>query len=437
MPARLRRFLTELADAFWLLPAAIVLALSGLALLTVELQVVGHLSDWAPVGWIYGGGDTGARTLLGAIASSTIGVAGTLFSITIAALTLASNQMGPRLLRNFMRDRGNQAVLGVLLGTFAYSILVLRSVRGGEETAFVPGLGVTVGLLLAAVCIALLIYFIHHVANRINVDTVIDLVHEDVLRDMRRLTLDEAPAAVAGGGDWTAAADVRLDQSGYLQQLDAESLADWAAANMTCVRLLKRPGEFVFAHAAIAEISAPVEDADDAIRTRIALGRQAGSPEDFTFPIAQLVEVAVRALSPGINDPRTAISVLNRLGAVLSELSTRHLRSGVWTVDGVARVIVPVLTYDQVVGAMFDMIRQNAGGSPSVLFHLLTVIQAVAGLERNADRTAVLLHQARVAVEEGRAHFTNAADRETLERLYDDCLHGFAVRGVTRPLSAH
>lgn len=432
MPARLRRFLNEVGDAFWLLPAAIVLALSGLALLTVELQVIGHLSDWAPVGWIYGGGDTGARTLLGAIASSTIGVAGTLFSITIAALTLASNQMGPRLLRNFMRDRGNQAVLGVLLGTFAYSILVLRSVRGGEETAFVPGLGVTVGLVLAAVCIALLIYFIHHVANRINVDTVIDLVHEDVLRDMRRLTLDEASAGPEAAGDWPAATLVRLEDSGYLQQLDAEGLADWAASNLVCVRLLKRPGDFVLAHSPIAEISAPFEDADEAVRARIALGRQAGSPEDFTFPIAQLVEVAVRALSPGINDPRTAVSVLNRLGAVLSELSTRHLRSGVWIVDGVARVSLPALTYDQVVAAMFDMIRQNAGGSPSVLFHLLAVIKAMAGLERDPARTAVLLRQARVVTEEGRAQFVNAADRETLELIYDDCLHGFGLGSDAR-----
>lgn len=435
MLTRLRRFLTDVADAFWLLPAVIVLALSGLAILTVELQAVGHLSDWAPVGWIYGGGDTGARTLLGAIASSTIGVAGTLFSITIAALTLASNQMGPRLLRNFMRDRGNQAVLGVLLGTFAYSILVLRSVRGGDETAFVPGLGVTVGLLLAAVCIGLLIYFIHHVANRINVDTVIDLVHEDVLRDMRRLTTDEAPAALDTSGAWTAAARVCLKQSGYLQQLDARSLADWAASNEVCIRLLKRPGEFVFAHAPIAEMSAKVEGAEEAVGARLALSRQAGSPEDFTFPIAQLVEVAVRALSPGINDPRTAISVLNRLGAVLSDLSRRHLRSGVWPVEGVTRVMVPALTYGEVVGSMFDMIRQNAGGSPSVLFHLLAVIKAVAALELDPDRTAVLLHHARVTVEEGRAHFVSAADRERLEDIYSDCVHGFASSGRSQSMA--
>ena len=146
MRARLLRFFQDVTDAFWVLPALIVLVLAGLAVVAVDIQLLGHLPDWIPSGWVYGGGDTGARTLLGAIASSTIGVAGTLFSITIAALTLASSQMGPRLLRNFMRDRGNQLTLGVFLGTFGYSLIVLRSVRGGEDGAFVPALGVTLGL---------------------------------------------------------------------------------------------------------------------------------------------------------------------------------------------------------------------------------------------------------------------------------------------------
>lgn len=166
MRARLLRFLQDVSDAFWVLPALIVLTLACLAAAVVDVRLLGHLPSWIPSTWVYGGGETGARTLLGAVASSTIGVAGTLFSITIAALTLASNQMGPRLLRNFMRDRGNQLTLGVFLGTFGYALIVLRAVRGGETETFVPALGVTLGLGLAGVCMALLIYFIHHVANR-------------------------------------------------------------------------------------------------------------------------------------------------------------------------------------------------------------------------------------------------------------------------------
>lgn len=418
MRARLLRFVQDVTDAFWVLPALIVLALAGLAVAAVDIQLVGHLPDWLPSAWVYGGGETGARTLLGAIASSTIGVAGTLFSITIAALTLASNQMGPRLLRNFMRDRGNQMTLGVFLGTFGYSLIVLRSVRGGEDEAFVPALGVTLGLVLAAVCVALLIYFIHHVANRINVDTVIDLVHDDVLSDMERLTLTEACPEIADEIDWEAATPVCLDKSGYLQQLDADALVDWAADHDCVIRLLRRPGEFVFPHAPFALVSPAVEGAEEAIWSRIALSRQGGSPADFTFPIAQLVEVAVRALSPGINDPRTAVSVLNRLGSALAWLSTRHLDSGDRAKDGVPRLRVRPLDYADVAGVMFDMIRQNAGTSPVVLIHLMTVLTAVAGVETDAKRLKVLHRHARIADEQGHAQFVNAADQAELAAAY-------------------
>lgn len=434
MKARLLRLLQDVADAFWVLPAMIVLALALLAVLAVDVQLLGHLPSWIPSTWVYGGGDTGARTLLGAIASSTIGVAGTLFSITIAALTLASSQMGPRLLRNFMRDRGNQITLGVFLGTFGYSLIVLRAVRGGETEAFVPALGVTLGLGLAATCVGLLIYFIHHVANRINVDTVIDLVHDDVVADMERLTLDKPCEVFADDVDWDNAVSVCLAHSGYLQQIDTGSLVDWADEHDCVIKLLKRPGEFVYPYAPIALISVPVEDCEAAIWVRIALSRQGGSPADFTFPIAQLVEVAVRALSPGINDPRTAVSVLNRLGAALAWLSPRHLDRGVREKDGVVRLRVRPLDYGEVAGVMFDMIRQNAGTSPVVLIHLLTVLTAVAEVETSPERLQVLRRQARIAVEQGQAQFINETDKMCLAEAYAD--FSFAVGPARSPTSS-
>ena len=418
MRARLLRFFQGVTDAFWILPSVIVLALAGLAFAAVEVQLFGHLPPWIPSAWVYGGGDNGARTLLGAIASSTIGVAGTLFSITIAALTLASNQMGPRLLRNFMRDRGNQVTLGVLLGTFGYALIVLRSVRGGDDDAFVPALGVTIGLALAATCIALLIYFIHHVANRINVDTVIDLVHDDVVKDMDRLTLIHPCPSTSGPGDWEEAVTVCLPHSGYLQQIDTAALVDWAQDHDCVVRILLRHGEFVYPHVPFALVSRPVDGAEEAIWDRVALSRQGGSPADFTFPIAQLVEVAVRALSPGINDPRTAVSVLNRLGAALAWLSLRHLDNGLRLDDGVVRLTIRPLDYAEIAATMFDMIRQHAGGSPAVLIHLMSVLTAVAKAEPDADRRAVLQRQAGIVDAQGQAQFINATDKIDLSAAY-------------------
>lgn len=414
MKAHLLKAIREVTDAFWSVPAVIILALSGLAVIAVDVQQLDALPSWLPQEWIYGGGDTGARTLLGAIASSTIAVAGTLFSITIAALTLASSQMGPRLLRNFMRDRGNQVTLGVLLGTFAYALIVLRSVRGGESSPFVPTLGVTLGLALAGACIALLVYFIHHVASRINVDTVIALVHAEMEADLTRLTLDAAQPTQPDPVDWSRAVTVCLPVSGYLQQIDTSSLADWAAEHDCVVNLLRRPGEFVFPHTPIARISKAVDEAGAAIRRRIALAPQPGAPGDLTFPIGQLVEVAVRALSTGVNDPRTAISVLNRLGAGLAFLAPRHLNSDFVERDGVVRLRVRALRYGDVTDVMFDMIRESAGGSPSVLIHLVGVLAEVAGVETDPDRRDALRRHAVRAEAEGRASFVNPADLDRL-----------------------
>lgn len=181
MNARIRKFINLAGESFWLVPGAMVLAGILLAFGLLGLDRGGHLSArLTESSWLYDGGGTGARTLLGAIASSTIAVAGTVFSITIAALSLAAGQMGPRLLRNFTRDRGVQFTLGAYLGTFSYALMVLRSVRTQDEGPFTPHLALTVGILLAFVCVATLVYFVGHMAKRINVDTVIELVSDDI-----------------------------------------------------------------------------------------------------------------------------------------------------------------------------------------------------------------------------------------------------------------
>ena len=172
-------------------PGSIVLAGVLAALAFVQLDRSGIVPRWLLEDWLYDGGATGARTLLGTVASSTIGVAGTVFSITIAALSLAAGQMGPRLLRNFTKDRGNQLTLGAFLGTFSYALIVLRSVRTQEEGAFIPHLALTVAIVLAFVCVATLVYFVGHMAGRINVDTVIELVSEEVQSAILSLTTDK------------------------------------------------------------------------------------------------------------------------------------------------------------------------------------------------------------------------------------------------------
>lgn len=421
MIARLRKLLSDLGDAFWLLPGLMVLMgiLGAVGMLAIDRS--GLLP---PVlltqNWLYNGGGTGARTLLGAVASSTIGVAGTVFSITIAALSLAAGQMGPRLLRNFTRDRGNQFTLGAFLGTFSYTLMVLRSVRDQESSVFVPNLSLSVSILLAFLCVATLVYFVGHMAGRINVSTVIDLVSADVRRSIDRLTTTTAQPDPPPESFWREAVPIMSSRDGYLQHLDAEGLAHWAAERNTAIRLLVRPGDFVFPGAPIALMSPAVADAEGAVSDAIALGPSRISSADFEYAIRQLVEIAVRALSPGINDPHTAIGVLDRLGLALSLVAPLHMPTGVWLREGKPRLVIPRFDYAGLTDAMFHLIRQNAATSTAVLAHMLEVLTSAVSVEHEETRTAALQRHADLVLGDAERNIRNPSDLDDLRRRYRD-----------------
>jgi uncharacterized membrane protein len=409
--ARFRKLLAALNETFWLLPGLMVMGGVLLAVGLVDLDRSGAVpQSLLDSAWLYNGGGTGARTLLGAVASSTIGVAGTVFSITIAALSLAAGQMGPRLLRNFTKDRGNQFTLGAFLGTFSYALMVLRSVRTQSEGEFVPHVSLSVGILLAFVCVGTLVFFVGHMAERINVDQVIELVSGDVGSAIDRLTVDQPQPAPPDQAFWRDAEPVKDMRRGYLQQLDASGLADWAHERKTAIRMLVRPGDYVFPGAPIAVMKPPRKGAEAAIRDATALGPQRASSDDLEFAVRQLVEVAVRALSPGINDPHTAISVLDRLGAALCDLQPLFLGSGVHLRDHRPVLVVPAVTYDGLVDAMFLMIRQNAAGSAAVLIRLLEVLTSIASCERNPERLNALTRHANLALGDAERNVDTPAD---------------------------
>ncbi|MDN8617450.1 DUF2254 domain-containing protein [Variovorax ginsengisoli] len=361
---------------------------------------------------------TGARTLLGAIAASTIGVAGTVFSITIAALSLAAGQMGPRLLRNFTRDRGVQVTLGAYLGTFSYALMVLRSVRTQEEGPFTPHLALSFGILLAFACVGTLVYFVGHMANRINVDTVVDLVSYDIRAAMKATITDEAQPAPPSADFWANASTIVDARRGYLQQFDEAGLADWASEHGTAIRLLARRGDYVFPGAPVALMSVQVAEAEDAVRRATALGAARGSVGDLEYAVRQLVEVAVRALSPGINDPHTAMSVLDRLGAALCDLAGANLPSGVTLRGDEVVLVVPSATYGSLADVMFHMIRQNAAGSTAVMIRLLDVLTAVIACESDQDRRAVLLRHADLVWTDAQRDIANEGDRADVGRRH-------------------
>ncbi len=414
------RFFERVADKFWVLPGLITATGIVAAELLVELDRSGRLPrGWIENAWVYSGGATGARTLLGAVASSTIGVAGTVFSITIAALSLAAGQMGPRLLRNFTHDRGNQVTLGVFLGTFSYALMVLRSVRTAAEGEFIPHLSLSVGILLAFLSVATLVYFVGHMAGRINVDTVIELVSRDVHAAIDRIALDEAPPPLPADRHWAAGRLIADERRGYLQAIDHERLLAWAVERATSIRLFVRPGDYVFPGTSFAVVMPPCDGIEDAIVRHTSLGPARVSAADLEFPVRQLVEVAVRALSPGINDPHTAMSALERLGAALCDLAWKHLPSGVLRGDAGRLLVVPAVDYDGLCDAMFHMIRQNAAGSAAVSMRMLEVMTAVADRERDPKRLAALGRHADLVLADAARVIETHADLDDVRKRHE------------------
>ncbi len=382
----------------------------------------------------------GARSLLSAVATSMITVAGVTFSITVVALTLASQQFGPRLLRNFMRDSGNQVVLGTFISTFVYCLLVLQDVRGTHESGYVPHLSLAVAQVLALASLAVLIYFFHHVTNSIRVSSVIAAVardmnevveaHYPVSKPMKSAPRTHDARAVSRSRGKQELGSLPAPTSGYLQAVDLESLLELASTSNLEFRLAYRPGDFIWEGSTLATVF-PREAVNEILVTQVAqafvLGQDRTLIQDLEFAINQLVEMAVRALSPGTNDPFTAVSCLDHLGAALIKVAKRGIPSrDVRDSSGTLRIITRPQTFGSMVDAAFNQIRQYGRTSASVTIRLLEVIGAVAEQAHSEEHRESLRHQAAM-VFRGRDALPEQEDRRMVEERYNRLL---VVMGV-------
>lgn len=367
----------------------------ALAFGSVKLDEYVRGSVEAKLGWIYAGGPEGARAVLATIAGSVITVAGTTFSITIAAFSLASSQFGPRLLRTFRRDTGNQIVLGTFIATFLYCLLVLRTVRGTEKDTYVPHLSVTLGVVLACLSLAVLIFFIHHAAASIQVSRLIDSVGRELETIIHKFpacgSLGELHSNDLAFSEQqkrsTSLHSIPARQGGYLLHVDYESLGGIAAKHNCLLRIPVKPGDFIVAEMPLVMVEAESlsERRGREIQSALYMGSERTPEQDLEFGFLQLTEIAVRALSPGINDPFTAISCLDRISAALCLLSSKELpRPYYRDQEGQLRVIAQVVTYKEVVQAAFSAIRHAAKENGDVLQHLsdrITFVLSYAGCE--------------------------------------------------------
>lgn len=366
-PMRFRTLLDDLRSTYWFLPALLALAsvLLAFGLVALDRRLPRNFAD--EVAWVYSGGPEGARGLLSAVAGSVISVAGTTFSITVAALSLASGQFGPRLLRNFMRDSGNQLVLGTFTSTYLYCLLVLRTVRGTENSTYVPHLSITVAVLLAMGCVGVLIYFIHHVAESIQVAHIVEAVGDELDRSIRRLSSPEGEAIESRSFPDARPETILAEKVGYVRATDFESILRVAQTHDLVVRVEHRPGSYVIPGMALLSVWPSVGESAHVLRRAVTIDRQRTVGQDAEYAFLELSEVAVRALSPGTNDPFTAIACIDRLTAALCLLARCRLPSP-WRSDdrGQLRLFAPPYVYDRLVQAAFRPIRESLNGSAMV-----------------------------------------------------------------------
>jgi uncharacterized membrane protein len=427
--ALLIKYWDRLRSSFWFLPSLMAAGAVALAfaMVTVDEAVA---EEWVlELGWVYTGGAEGASAVLGTIASSMITIAGLVFSMTLVALSLASSQFGSRLLRNFMRDTANQLVLGTFVATFLYCLLVLRTIRRADEVAFVPHVSVTLGVLFAIASLCVLIYFIHHVSVSIQADQIVARVGAELNAGIDRLFPDRTgqgtsrPAAESLDDGFDARSrPIAADGDGYVQIVDAQALLRMATRADALFRVDRRPGDSVVEGMTIVTV-APGDCVDGAmverVNTAFVLGSQRTPSQDVEFSVDQLVEIAARALSPGVNDPFTAITCIDRLGSALCRLAQREIPSAHrFDDDGRLRVVAPPVPYSRIADAALDQLRRHGRPSAAIAIRLLDTIGVVAGAARRPDDRAALRRHAELIVRGAREAVPEEEDRQAVERRY-------------------
>lgn len=418
-----------LRTTLWFVPTLLVLTAAGLWAATNVVDRAAYRGALSLPAWVHPASADAGRQVLIAVAAAVITVVGVVFSITILALTLASQQFGPRMLRTFIRDPGTQVSLGIFVATCVYALLALVSIGPSTHGEFVPALAIAVTEALALGDLLVLIYFVHHIAVSIQLPGVI----AGIARDLGR-AIDAEFVGEAGGDpdqvDATAlaatvealGAAVPAARSGYLQFVGHGELVAIAARADAVILLAHRPGHFIVAGTTLAHVQPP--QAAGAVAARLSRAHVTGShrtlTQDPVFAVDQLVEIAIRALSPAVNDTFTALTCIDWLSDGLCQISVRrpaapaHRDAG-----GVVRVIEPPASYDRIVDRAFDKIRQAGRGMPAVALRQLRALAAIAGVARATAQREALLRQGAMILRSAEEAIPEGEDRARVRAAHE------------------
>lgn len=388
---KLKHLWSDMRASFWFLPCLIVAVAIALAFTLI------HLEDSALEQWmkrhpsLFGASAAGARAMLSTIAGSMISVVGIVFSMTLVALALASSQYSPRVLRTFMRSRATQAAIGVFAGIFVYCLIVLRGVHGKDESIFVPVLAVTTAMLLALAGVVVLIFFVHHIALSIQSSTILANIAEETIAAVEATFphpeefRENEPACSKADAEahlktlcWTP---ILAPRNGYLQSIDYAALLRVACREQQVLRVERAVGQFVIAGMPLFSITGEGAAAmDGPLYAAITVSAYRTVEQDPGFGVRQLVDVALKALSPGVNDTTTAVMCLDYLGAVMATVGYQAIPSPYRYVQGKLRIVAAGPDYAAMLGEAFDQIRRSAGGNVTVIMRMIGVIETLAAL---------------------------------------------------------
>ena len=424
MLTRRRVLWDHLRSALWVMPTASVVffLVAGAALSYVSI------SEDSPLRWlVFQGTPEDARQMLIVVSSTMITVTGLVFALTIIALQIASGQYSPRLLRNFMRDRGTQFVLSVFVGAFAYSTAGLHTVgvQNPDEAAFMPRLAVSGSLGLALASLGVLIYFIHHLSSSIQIDTIMSMIVRETLEVIDnlypdRLGYSEPEERCPDQPAW--AITLPSDQSGYVQDVEPEALVRAAARQDLVIRLIRMVGDHVVVGTPIAWAwyksadHAPAETGlQEAIRNSVLIGFERTMLQDVPFGIRRLVDIGNRALSAAINDPYTATQALHHLSVVLCILARRRLGDRLYRDEhDTVRVAIPFPTFADYLRLGTEQIRRFGAKEPAVARGLVRLLKNVGSSTTSKDRRAAAARHIRLVLEDAKREAVQPADLEGL-----------------------
>ncbi|MCC3153562.1 DUF2254 domain-containing protein [Hymenobacter sp. BT770] len=437
MKLRLLQQWQLLRESLWFVPGLMVLAAIAAAFGLVRYDAQTTVQGTKHFPLLFGIGADASRGMLTAIAGSMLTVATLAFSVTLAAFSQISTQYSPRVLRNFMRDQVNQVIMGYFVGVFAYCLAVLGTIRGPEEGKFVPSSAVLAGLLLAMGGVAALVFFIHHIAESLQTGTLVRNIALETLEAVEDLFPSHFGEAVADERQVATAKQLLREQAGwhplpatacgYLQRIDTVGLLHWAIRHRAVLRINFPMGAFVGEGQPLFSVrqgqDAPGEPRAEwpaHLMDYVSIGRHRNIEQDIGFGIQQLVDIALKALSIGINDTTTAIMAVDYLGEICGRLARREFPAP-WRGAGQhLRVLVNIPTFEDYIRLSFNLVRLNAQNNPAVLRRMLRALALAGEQVLLPERKAVLREQAALVLASAEANIPNDYEKHQVEALYEE-----------------